>query len=438
MHRTLIVAAVATSLAGPALAGGNRLEISGSVRARVEAIDGQFRPDAADAAALLLRTLIKLEYATGPLTFGGELQDSRVYVSRQPASIGTTEVDSVEPIQAYVAGKLADTARIQLGRMTMDLGSRRLISRQSFRNTTNAFAGVRLDWQPTKSESATLFWTMPQDRLPNDPDGIRGNEVQLNRERWQQQLFGARAATTSLIRGTSVEAYLYRLVERDAPSFATADRRLWTGGARMVKAPSTGKLDFEVEAAWQRGKRHASSRSADTADLLVRAWFVHASAGFSVDAPWSPRLIISYDRASGDGRAGAYGRFDTLFGARVFEFGPSSLYGPVGRANLSSPEARIEAKPSKRWEGYVAVRPLWLEESTDTFASTGLRDASGASGRYAGTQFDTRVRYWLNPDRVRIGAGAAALVKGEFLRSAPRAPRNGNTLFGYLEATYSF
>ena len=39
------------------------------------------------------------------------------------------------------------------------------------------------------------------------------------------------------------------------------------------------------------------------------------------------------------------------------------------------------------------------KESTDTFASTGLRDASGASGRYAGTQFDTRVRYWLKPDR---------------------------------------
>lgn len=50
---------------------------------------------------------------------------------------------------------------------------------------------------------------------------------------------------------------------------STADRRLWTGRARELKTPSTGKLDFEVEAAWQRGRREASSQPADTADLPV-------------------------------------------------------------------------------------------------------------------------------------------------------------------------
>jgi hypothetical protein len=148
--------------------------------------------------------------------------------------------------------------------------------------------------------------------------------------------------------------------------------------------------------------------------------------------------VISYDRASGDRRSSSYGRFDTLYGARVFEFGPSSLYGLVGRANLSSPEVRVEVKPDKRMDGYVAVRPLWLESATDTFSSSGLRDVSGSSGRYGGTQFDVRARYWLTPDKVRVAAGVAVLAKGRFLETAPRAPANGNTHFGFLEVTYGF
>jgi hypothetical protein len=230
--------------------------------------------------------------------------------------------------------------------MTMDIGSRRLISRQSFRNSTNAFTGARLDWQPGKDENVTLFWTMPQGRMPSDPEGVKDNAVQLNRERIQQQLFGARAATGSIIPDVGLEAYVYRLAERDAPSFPTADRRLWTGGVRVLKAPRPGRVDFEIEAAWQKGKRRGSLRPTDGTDLKVGAYFLHASVGLSLRAPWPPRVILSYDRASGDDRTAAYGRFDTLFGARVFEYGPSSLYGPVGRANLSSPELRIEAKPA--------------------------------------------------------------------------------------------
>lgn len=425
-------------IAAPARAQDGNLEIEASIRARVEGIDGQFRPNTADTGALLLRTQISAEYKAGPVRIGGEIQDARVYFDRQPSSIGTTEVDTLEPVQAYVIGEIGEKAELQVGRMTMDWGSRRLVSRQNFRNSTNAFTGVRFDWRPSNENSITLFWTMPQDRLPNDREGILDNEVELNRERLDQQFFGARALTSDLVAGASLESYLYRLVEDDAPDFATRNRRLWTGGFRLLKTPSAGAADFEVEAIWQQGRTRASAAAIDQTDLNVNAYFVHAGIGRTFAARWSPRVVLSYDRASGDGRSSSYGRFDTLFGARVFEYGPSSLYGPIGRANLSSPEARLEVKPNKRWDGYFAVRPLWLEDATDTFSSTGLRDASGTTGRYAGTQFDLRVRHWLKPDRVRLSVGAAVLAKGNFLRNAPRAPDNGNTHYGFTEITYSF
>ncbi|WP_040599470.1 alginate export family protein [Sphingomonas elodea] len=413
-------------------------QIEGSVRVRFEGIDGQFRPGIRDTGALFVRTLTHAEYRKGPVRIGGELQDARTYFDRQPSSTGTTEVDTLEPVQAYVTAELTRTAMLQVGRMTMDLGSRRLVSRQVFRNSTNAFTGARFDWYTKAGDGATLFWVMPQDRLPNDRDSILDNDVALNRERLEQQLFGARGVKTRVIAGASLEGYVYRLAERDAPNFATRDRRLWTSGIRVWRPARIGALDFEVEAILQRGKARASTAASDRADLSVGAYFVHASIGRTFKAPWSPRLVLSYDRASGDGPGGKYGRFDTLFGARVFEYGPSGLYGPIGRANLSSPEVRLEARPGKRSDGYVAVRPLWLENATDTFASTGLRDPRGAAGRYAGTQLDTRLRRWLKPNRVRLGVGLSLLAKGRFLRNAPRAPQSGNTRYGFTEVTFSF
>lgn len=425
-------------MSAPAFANDGEFEVEGSVRARAEVIDGQFRPGATDTGALMLRTQLRAEYDAGPVRIGGEIVDARVYFQSEPSSIGTTEVNAIEPVQAYLIAEFGKNTELQLGRMTMDWGSRRLVSKQNFRNSTNAFTGARFDWKPAKGDGVTLFWTMPQDRLPNDRAGIVDDAIELDRERLDQQFFGARVTKAKVIGSVSVETYLYRLFERDAENFATRNRRLWTSGFRLIEAPKAGKIDFEVEAAWQGGTTRTSAAASDRTDVDVDAYFVHASLGYTFAAPWSPRLAIAYDRASGDRPGGSYNRFDTLFGARVFEYGPSSLYGPIGRANLSAPEMRLEVKPDKRWDGYVAVRPLWLDSAADSFASTGLRDAAGTSGRYAGTQFDARARYWLTPNRVRVAAGAAVLAKGGFLRDAPRAPDNGNTHYGYFEVTYGF
>jgi hypothetical protein len=84
------------------------------------------------------------------------------------------------------------------------------------------------------------------------------------------------------------------------------------------------------------------------------------------------------------------------------------------------------------------VRDLWLADATDTFASTGVRDKTGASGRHAGVQVEARARRWLIPDRLRLEAGAAYLAKGRFLTDAPNAPKTGDTRYGYMDLAVSF
>lgn len=119
-------------------------------------------------------------------------------------------------------------------------------------------------------------------------------------------------------------------------------------------------------------------------------------------------------------------------------YGPTGIYGPLGRNNISSPGVRLEVKPSKRWDGFLFYRAAWLDSATDSFASTRVRDASGASGKFGGHQIEARARYWIVPKALRLDTGAAALFHGRFLETAPNTNGFGDTLYGYIDVTVSF
>jgi hypothetical protein len=94
--------------------------------------------------------------------------------------------------------------------------------------------------------------------------------------------------------------------------------------------------------------------------------------------------------------------------------------------------------PDKRWDGFIAYRALWLENATDSFAATNVRDQTGRSGTFAGHQVEARARYWLIPKVARLDGGIAYLIKGSFLKNAPNAPKDGDTRYGYLDLTFTF
>src|SRR3546814_6436384 len=96
-----------------------------------------------------------------------------------------------------------------------------------------------------------------------------------------------------------------------------------------------GHADYELEAAYQFGDIRASS-TADAAKLDVSAYFVHAEVGYQFKAPWSPRVSVEYDLASGDKRGRNYGRFDSLYGPRRSDFGPTGISGQLSSAEHTS------------------------------------------------------------------------------------------------------
>ncbi|MEP9359826.1 alginate export family protein [Sphingomonas sp. KR3-1] len=417
-----------------------KLSINGSVRARAETIDGQFRPNTPESDSFLsFRTMVAAKIDIGPLTIGGEVVDARGYGESDKSSVRTNEINDLEPAQVYLAYRPAKGVQVTVGKFSMDIGSSRLVGRTDFPNGVPTYMGAKLEAQDKHKNALVLFWTRPFTALPDTPADIYDNKAQLDRATENIEFFGGDATLARLFGTTSLEAYGYRLIEHDRATHPTRNRRLVTFGARLRRAPAKAKFDYEVEGAVQRGLARATSSVSDVRDLRVRAGFVHGEAGYTIAGKWAPRISAMFDYASGEtANPNSYTRFDTLYGARRADFGPLSLYGPFGRANIVSPGVRFEAKPSKRLDLMASVRGAWLASAIDSFASTSVIDKTGRSGPFGGAQLELRARRWLVPQKLRLELGAAYLAKGPFLRDAPNAPHTADTKFGHADLSFAF
>ncbi|MBU6320171.1 MAG: alginate export family protein [Alphaproteobacteria bacterium] len=422
-----------------------KVSVSGSVRSRVEALSGRMS-NAAPASDhfLSLLTLLKAEADFGGVSLVGEIQDSR-RLSGPSTGGAPGEVDTLEPIQAYVSWRPSDpgasgqSVGLDLGRFTLDVGSRRLAARSQFRNQKTSFDGLRLIWRSGHGDEVLAFRVSPVVRQPMDVSAAASNKAALNRSD-ESVVFSGVHLQRTLTDGINGEGYILRIDEQDAADLPSRDRRLTTYGLRLRKAPAKKQFDFDLEWAHQSGQSRATNGALDSLDLTTRASMSHAEIGLTLSAPTSPRLSVHYDFASGDRdpNDSLYGRFDPLFGDRAFEFGPTSLWGVVARSNLKSAGARLEWRPSAASEAYVSLRQVDLSESRDGFSGSGLRDRTGASGKGVGVQLEGRLRWRPAPSGPRLELGAAHLSKGLFLKNAPNADASGDVVYGYSAVTFDF
>lgn len=418
-------------------------QISGSMRARYEAIDGQARAGGNASDQLPgLRTILRAEWHRGPVEVVGEIYDSREWNANPGTPISTNDVNTFEPEQAYIKldlgaalGKNSKTS-VQAGRMLAGVGSRRLIASDDYRNSTNSYTGAILINTTKSGYTTTLLYLMPHLRLPDDSVSVRDNRFALDLENMNIALSGALLARQRKGSPFLSEISFIHFGERDAPGHATRDRSLNNVGLRASYDPRPGHWDGGVEGIYQWGHISAST-APNAATLNVSATFLRAHLGYTWKGKWKPHILAEFDRASGDGPSGTYGRFDTLYGFRRGDLAPAGLYNAIGRANIASPGLRIEVTPSARLDAFIGWRGLWLADSHDSFSTTNVRDATGRSGNFAGHQFDGRLRYWLMPKRLRFEVDGTYLARGRFLETAPNG-RRGDTRYVSINLTGFF
>jgi hypothetical protein len=406
---------------------------------RYESLDGQFRAGRAGGDQIFaVRTLAHAAIAAGDLRIGAELEDSRQELADGGTPLSTSEVNAAELLQAYLRWEAADLvgpgarSTLTIGRQTMDIGSRRLVARNAYRNTVNAFSGADLQVIAADGMQIRAFYLLPVKRLPDDAASLLDNDARFDEEDADVSFWGLYASSPKLPWGDAGEIFLFGL-DDDSTS-----RDLHTVGVRLSRPKATGRFDYQIESAVQWGDSRATATGATRLDHL--AHFQHAEVGYSSDLPWKPRLIAQFDYASGDHDPADddNNRFDTLFGARRFDFGPSGIYGAFARSNLATPGWRLEIRPANAVSLVIAHRACWLASDRDAWTTAGVVDPSGRSGSFLGQQLEAWLQWQLIPGNVEIETGAARLFHGDFTDDAPNANAEGDTTYFYVQTTFSF
>jgi hypothetical protein len=310
-----------------------------------------------------------------------------------------------------------------------------LVARNEFRNTTNAFTGVDVAWSSAASDDVRLIAALPLRRLPDEREQLAVTSFGLDRSSLSTVFWGAHYESGDWTGSLRFEGFVFGLHEQDEASAPTRNRRLITPGLRLTRGPRAAQLDADLEAAVQVGTSRATANVDDETDLSHVAFFVHAAFGYTIDTAWRLRVVALYDYASGDETPGdrAWGRFDTLFGARRFDFGPTGIFGALARSNINAPGLRVELRPVPAIDAIAGYRAVWLAQPRDAWTTAGLRDAAGGAGAFVGHQVEAQLRWRVLPGNVVVDVGFAHTFLGPFPTRAPNSTVEGDPTYVYSQ-----
>ena len=122
----------AASVAGAAHA---ELHVEGETRLRYETLSAPFRAGAEGSdQQVSWRSRLLMEARGETLDAGLELFDSRAFLTDEGSRLSSTMINTLDVLQAYARWRPSETAEVQAGRFVMNVGSRRLVGENAYRN----------------------------------------------------------------------------------------------------------------------------------------------------------------------------------------------------------------------------------------------------------------------------------------------------------------
>ena len=423
------------------------LYVSGSQRIRYESLNNQFRSQGQGSdQQVALRSLLAIGIKSSDFNLVIEAGDSSAFLDDNGSPLSTSMVNPVELIQTYLMWEHQNLfekggqSSLRVGRLTLDVGNRRLVARSKFRNTMNTFSGTEWKYETKQGNELQMFYTLPVNRAPDDASDLKNNHIEYDRPSGRAHFWGVSYTDKSLIQSHELTVFSLGLHENDSKKTATSNRDLITTGIVVKKPRKVGHFDYLVESVYQFGESRKSKKATDKVDLEHFAHFHRAEIGFSVPVSYTPRVALEYDYASGDsnGNDGRNERFDSLFGARRFDYGPTGIYGPFKRSNLNSIGLRITARPSRFTEFMSSYRGFWRASKSDAWVASGISDVTNVAPRFLGQQLEVRMRWKILPHTLHLELGSAYLRTGKFSRIIEPKTSDKNIYYGYAQVSYMY
>lgn len=406
--------------------GDNQLhvDVSGSFRVRYESLHNPIFPTTREqreqnneriSTRVILNTHVSYNNVSATL----DLRDSRAFLDDNDPTLKANQVNTLEPVQLFVSYTPTSSSYInavKVGRMELDYGSRRLLAKTIYRNATNSYDGIVVDATFSNWNISGLY-IQPVSRFPNDAESIDSNERAFDKSFSERRMFGAYITSPD----NNLKLQSYWLKEDDGQELATTNRDLYTLSIDYTKAFENG-WKGNVELVGQTGTARETNAVNDSLDKDVRAYMLFGYLGKKVSANTFVRA--EFDYISGDNNASddTIENFDSLFGVRRFDFGPTDVYQAMPRRNLKTVGLRSISKPSSAHHVLLGYKALWYQK-----APVNVDD-------FIGHQIEARWRYNVQPN-LRLAIGGAYLFKGQGFE---RGDYSDNSAFLFTGAMYSF
>ena len=402
-------------------------DVSGSFRVRYESLNNPIFPTSSTAREqsnqrLSTRFIVNSTVSYQNLAATIEIRDSRVFLDENDPTLTANQVNTLEPTQFFITYKperessLYEVSAIKVGRMELDYGSRRLLAKTAYRNATNSYDGIVVearvaDWQ------VHGVYVLPVSRFPTDSESLDGNERAFDKSFSERKFFGVYAAS----KDNNVKLQSYWLKEDDSEALATRNRALYTLSVDYTQ-PFDNGLITNIEVVGQTGTSYQTASANDTDEKDVRAYMLFGYVGKQITDNTFLRAEVDYISGDNDTSDDTISDFDTLYGVRRFDFGPTDVYQAMPRRNLKAVGLRSVSKPAKAHNIMLGYKAMWYQKAPQDVDS------------FIGHQVEARWRYQVRPE-LRLVLGGAYLKKGE---GFARGDYSDNSAFLFTGALYTF
>jgi hypothetical protein len=288
--------------------------------------------------------------------------------------------------------------RLRLGRQELQFNpTQRFVSVREGPNIRQSFDGLRVTRQ-TDGLRLDAFFVTPVTIIPGAFDDSSNRD---------QRFYGLYAAKR-LSQAISLDVYALGL-DRDRARFGavTGDERRRSLGARL--AGQAGAVDVEAEGMVQHGS---------FAGRKIRAWGGSIGGGYTLTAPWKPRLGLRVDAGSGDKDPtdDRLQTFNPLFpkGAYFNESGLTSW------SNLTAVRSSLGLSPTKA----VSLEVSYLDRARRTGGdaiylqpATALPGSAASRARRVGQALQVDAG-WQATRNVKLQVQALRQVTGASVKAA--------------------
>ncbi|NLP64804.1 alginate export family protein [Paraburkholderia sacchari] len=285
--------------------------------------------------------------------------DARPFGKNSVTPVDKNPLDVEQAFVTYTGALGGGTLKVRIGRQEMAFDLQRFIAVRDGPNVRQSFDAVWADYEYRKWRFIAYATQPVQYRDATVFDDVSNRDLTFSGVRFERQSVGP----------GDLSGYWSRYNRSNArylDASGVERRDVWD----LRYTGTQGRYDWDAEGMMQTGT---------VGNSTIGAWAIGTITGYKLDMPWSPRIGLQVDAASGDRhpKDGRIGTFNPLFPNGYY----FTLAGYTGYSNLIHVKPSITLKPSANLALLGALGFQWRATTGDAVYQQGSQVVPGTAGK---------------------------------------------------------